>query len=458
MDSTSQRFLMGASAGGVSYWLNLIEFSPIISLDAGWRCGLDSTTEDFYYGSQCYNNTLSKYTDIIIKTDIDGNNVWSREITNTLGLSGYGGVLSNDDAGFYGNGFFNKTGWQAAYYCYILANGTFSVEGGTHRSGSSGFYSYGISLDTYPSGDSDKAFLAGFSYNQQATLIRAQMRPSFTWLNQTAASQQNTWCRGVRYSPNDSNVWTASDYSSSYQSVEINGFLPSNLAVVHSTAIQAYATTRNISGAFCINVNNAGNPVWGGLQQSAVGGIQSMAVAEVNASSAGNLVRTAAFSVPGTGSTQNHFNNVYDVAIDASDNYYFVGFFYTNQGGGPTTGYGVGFVCKLDSSFTQQWVNILYDTRPAGVKISSILLAKDGSLMVCGNAGARGFSAKLDPDGGGTGTYGDLVYQSYSFNTETSVMTGSSGFVSWSGGGEGTVTPGATASSITGTETVYDLT
>ena len=183
-----------------------------------------------------------------------------------------------------------------------------------------------------------------------------------------------------------------------------------------------------------------------------------MAVAEVNASSAGTLVRSAAFSIPGAGSTNNHFQNVYDVAIDASDNYYFVGTFYTNAGGGPTAGYQVGFVCKLDSSFTQQWVNILYDTRPQSGRITSILLAKDGSLMVCGNAGQRGFSAKLDPDGGGTGTYGDLVYQSYSFNTETSVMAGTAGSVSWTTGTDGTVTPGATSSSITGTETVYDLT
>ena len=70
MDLTTQRFMMGASAGGISYWLADVSFSGFSSTNTGYKLALATDTDDVYINGYTYQTAASRYRGFTLKIDI----------------------------------------------------------------------------------------------------------------------------------------------------------------------------------------------------------------------------------------------------------------------------------------------------------------------------------------------------------------------------------------------------
>jgi hypothetical protein len=461
MDFTSQRFLMGASAGSVSYWLTKVDPASIGDYQAGWRNGLDSTTGDLYSSAYVWDNSTGSvvYSALTIKVDKDGLVQFVRVIDNpgTSGILGQSGIMRNDDAGYITLGYYNvsASNLQGMFYFYQLANGSTSSYRGIHT-GSIGQYTYAYSGDTATS-NPDIIWISGLTHSSNSWVGRIDTSSATITSQAECSTVTSSYSRACRYDPSSGGLWLATEWSSTNNYVEISFFNSVTLSLIRSTTITAGASNRNISDDYAICINSSGNPVWAGKQQYLGLNAFALAVSEIDGTTAGTSVRDACFKVPGSNTNSNSINRAYDIVADSSDNYYIVGELFDSSGSYGTAGYAMAYVLKLNSSLTIQWVNVLYENSKSS-RFSSIKLASDGSLMVTGHSSLSGLSLKLDPDGGGTGTYGVLTYSSYSLSTETSVMGYSSSGLSYGGGSDSIQTLSLTNNAKSHTETNYELT
>jgi len=461
MDFTSQRFLMGASAGGVSYWLTKVDPASITDYQAGWRNGLDSTTGDLYSNAFIYDGTgAGVYQICTIKVDKDGVVQFVRVIDNpgTNGILAVSGIMRNDDAGYITLGYYNvsASNLQGMLYFYQLADGSTSSYKGIHT-GAINQYTYALSGDTATSTNPDIIWISGLSHSTNSWVGRIDTSTATITSQSECSTVTSSTSRGCRYDPTTAGLWLATEWSSTNAYVEISYFNSTTLGLIRSTTINASASNQNIYDNYAICINSSGNPVWAGKQQYPGLNAFALAVSEIDGTTAGTSVRDACFKVSGSNTNTNTFNRAYDIVADSSDNYYIVGELFDSSGSYGTAGYSMAYVLKLNSLLQLQWVNVLYQSVKSS-RFSSIKLASDGALMVTGHSSTSGLSLKLDPDGGGTGTYGVLTYSSYSLSTETSVMGYSSSGLSYSGGSDSIQTLTLTNNTKSHTETNYELT
>jgi len=437
---------MGASAGGISYWLAEVSFSGFSSTNMGYKLALDTDTDDIYVNGYTYQTTPGRYRGITLKIDIEGTPQFLNLSSATNNHNERGAVMRGDNTQYYTYGYHDSNGSSAlGYWARYSTSGSFVGDGIYGPVNQATYYS---DADREPTGDI--MYAVGNNPSNIGIITKFGVNNNLIY-GQTSLSVPTTCpLSGCWYSSALTSLWFSGRYTSAGKINVVIGRLDTS-----SFALQQSSTLSNaafsIADAYAITENSSNQVVWAGSQKTANADFD-LSLAILN-NTTGAAVATAAFELPTAGPSA-YLNEASAVVTDSSDNIYVVGQFINNN---IVVGYTIGFVAKFNSSLTLQWCNILYDTTPASVYFRSIDIASDGSLMVGGSHGDNIIAAKLDPDGGGLGTYGPFTYASQSLTPISSVVSVSTGTIALS---SVTASPAnATVSSgpLSYSSTLYDL-
>ena len=440
--------MMGASAGGISYWLADVSFSGFSSTNTGYKLALATDTDDVYINGYTFQTAASRYRGFTLKIDIEGTVQFLNVASGTYVHIERGAVMRGDNTQFYTYGYHDpNNASNLGYWSRYSTSGSFVGDGLYGPFNQNTFYN---NAARESAGNNDIMYAVGSNPSSAGIITKFGVNNNNVYGQTSLSVPSSCALYGCFYSSALTSLWFSGRYASGGKNNVVIGRLNSA-----SFSLQQSSTLSNasytIADAYAITENSSNQIVWAGTQKT-MNADNDLSLAILN-NTTGAAVATAAFELPTVGPTA-ALNEASAVVTDSSDNIYVVGQFLNYN---LVVGYTIGFVAKFNSSLTLQWCNILYDTTPSSVYFRSIDISSDGSLMVGGSHGDNILAAKLDPEGGGLGTYGPFTYASQSLTPISSIVSVSTGTVALSSVSASPSSASVSSSSASYSSTLYDL-
>lgn len=405
MDLTTQRFMMGASAGGEDYWISLVNNTLGYNFTT---IGFDlDSSDNFYLSGYVFDGW---YRGFLIKLDPDGSALWTKRVSNNIGYPIVGRDCLVDSAGnIFLTGYYDPNGTQNnALLVKYDTNGNLIFDRGFGYGGNT--IGQSISKDS-----SNNIYLTGvtqggsFGVNDVFLVAINQTVPSVIGQrNFGTARNENGYASAIDSSGNiyiagatrdSSNVkWQAYIYK--YNS----SFNPQTY-----TAVQL--ATADSALFYDLYLDSSANLVCVGVVQPS--GASTPYIAKFDSS--GNLLWQRTTLPSGGG----EFSQVY---VDAATNdIYATGYCILG-------GYQAILLCKYNSSGSLQWSRSIATAGYTTFSARGPRLTSTDSLCIPGYTTYNStyntpVLIKIPTDGSLTGTYGGFSYASISVTDSAGTLT-----------------------------------